>query len=54
MEEFLKRPIRDDELIHHVNGNKLDNRIENLKLVTRSEHGKIHYNSDVIHKKLHT
>jgi hypothetical protein len=27
-----------DYHIHHINGNPLDNRIENLQLVTRSEH----------------
>ena len=34
--------IPKDHFIHHINGNKLDNRIENLECLSRIEHGKTH------------
>ena len=41
MEEFIGRPLSKTETIHHKNGNKSDNRIENLVLCqTMKDHVK--------------
>ena len=41
--------IPKDMMIHHINNNKQDDRLENLQLVSREEHGKLHKE---INKKL--
>ena len=44
-EKKIGRYITKDEIVHHTNGDKSDNRPENLEVMLRSEHAHKHFTS---------
>ena len=43
MEQAVGRRLGRNEYVHHINGDKRDNRLENLKIVTPKEHAIEHW-----------
>lgn len=38
----IGRDLQPDEVVHHIDGNKQNNKPSNLQVMTRSEHNKLH------------
>ena len=50
MQKHLGRRLEDWETIHHINGKKLDNRLENLQIMSRSEHTTHHHRTGLFQR----
>ena len=48
MEVHLGRKLGKHELVHHINGDKRDNRVENLKVLSNSDHATLHGKERVV------
>ena len=42
MEQYLGRKLITGEVVHHIDGNKLNNTLSNLQLMTKSTHTTLH------------
>jgi hypothetical protein len=51
MEQRLGRRLLLDELVHHIDGDRLNNDDSNLELLTRSSHSRLHRLQEIMSGK---
>ena len=54
MEHYLGRILDKEEAVHHINGNKKDNRIENLQIMSKAEHSSLHMLENIAAGKINS
>jgi len=48
IEEHIKRKLKTNETVHHIDGDKLNNNLDNLLLCGNNQHSKIHANLEKV------
>lgn len=51
MEKHLGRKLKRNEIVHHIDGNKSNNNIENLTIMSLSEHARLHATGRAVNEK---
>lgn len=51
MSDFLGRKLLRNELVHHIDGNKINNILSNLKLISIGKHTTLHFKGVLKNKK---
>jgi hypothetical protein len=51
-ERALGRSLKSDEVVHHVDGNKLNNQPPNLIVMTRAAHQKLHADMSLLYARM--
>lgn len=51
-EKMIGRKLMENEVVHHINGDRRDNREENLRVMTHSEHSSLHRNKELEEGKI--
>ncbi|MBU1092565.1 HNH endonuclease [Patescibacteria group bacterium] len=41
-EKIIGRPLNKNEIVHHLDGNRLNNTVENIVILSRAEHARLH------------
>lgn len=42
MEQTIGRKLNSDEIVHHIDGDKTNNDINNLEIISRADHSRLH------------
>ena len=52
MEQAIGRKLSTDEIVHHKDGNRLNNSLDNLEILSRSDHARMHSSTGISYVEL--